>query len=235
MKLFSWINKSNDIIDNKTEDKQTFKPHENINESFSFLINEHIKEMLKTNGFKKRKLTFYKQGNELVYVINFQKSQGNSSEQVKFYINCGIYSALIDKTIGKTVLLEPKEYECNYSVRISNLTNSKEDGYKIVKSTDLKSIALKLTDELGVALKHFEKYTSTSDLIRLMTDYNCLDYNLFDYLILSGNEMQLRKQLQRIYELWSSENRWTRIKNDLNTRMKEHNKNQTIEEIIENK
>lgn len=235
MKLFSWISKHNDMTDKKTGVNPALPIYENINDSFNSLINENVKQILKTTGFKKKALTFFKQGNELIYVINFQKSQGNSSELVKFYVNCGIYSALIDRTIGKSELLEPKEYECHYSVRISTLVNSKEDGYKIDRSTDLKSLAQKLSDDLGVVLRHFENYESTSDLTNLMTDYNSLDYNLFDYFILKGDEMQLRKQLQKINELWSSESRWRRIKNDLNIRLREHNKNQTIEEIIENK
>ena len=207
--------------------------HQSVQDSFNSLINENVKGLLKSNGFKKKALTFYKQGNELVYVINFQRSQGNSSEQVKFYVNCGIYSAHIDKTIDKSELNEPKEYECHYRVRISRLVNSKEDGYKIDKSTDIKSLVLKLSDDLGVVLKHFEKYTTTSDLINLMIDYNSLNYYLFDYLILSGNKTQLKKQIQKIYDLWSSESRWIRIKNDLNNRLKEHKMNTTIEEIIE--
>ena len=235
MKLFSWINKSNDITDKRAGDNPTFQVHVNIIDSFNNLINENIKERLKTNGYKKKALTFYKKDKELVYVINFQKSQGNSDEQLKFYINCGIYSALIDKTIDKPGLLEPKEYECHYRVRISTLINSKEDGYKIDRLTDLESFTLKLSDDLGIVLNHFDNYKSTLDLINLMIDYNSLDYSLFDYVVLTGDDFHLRKQVNKIYELWSSESRWTRIKNDLNSRLKEHHKKQTIEEIIDNK
>lgn len=73
-----------------------------MKEKFIQLIADTVKPLLKTNGFSKKGMNFYKRKDDLIFMFNFQNSQGNTFDQTKFYINCGIHSTKIDKVIGKT-------------------------------------------------------------------------------------------------------------------------------------
>ena len=84
-----------------------------MKEKFDELI-ALLKPLFKDNGFSKSALNFYKNTPNFIYVLNFQKSSGNSSERTRFYINCGIYAPFLEATLGKEALSKPKEYECHY-------------------------------------------------------------------------------------------------------------------------
>jgi len=49
-----------------------------------------VKPLFKDNGFTKNGLNFYKNTPEFIYVVNFQKSSGNTAFETRFYVNCGI-------------------------------------------------------------------------------------------------------------------------------------------------
>ena len=83
-----------------------------------------VKPLFKDNGFTKSGLNFYKKTPEFIYVVNFQKSSGNTAFETRFYVNCGIYGAFIDAAIGKETVLKPKEYECHFRERVSSITDS---------------------------------------------------------------------------------------------------------------
>ena len=70
-----------------------------------------VKPLFKDNGFTKNGLNFYKSTPEFIYVVNFQKSSGNTASETRFYVNCGIYGAFIDAAIGKEFISKPKEYD----------------------------------------------------------------------------------------------------------------------------
>ena len=80
-----------------------------------------VKPLFKDNGFTKNGLNFYKNTPEFIYVVNFQKSSGNTAFKTRFYVNCGIYGAFIDFATGKETVSKPKEYECHFRERISSI------------------------------------------------------------------------------------------------------------------
>jgi len=49
-----------------------------------------VKPLFKDNGFTKSGLNFYKNTPEFIYVLNFQKSSGDTAFETRFYVNCGI-------------------------------------------------------------------------------------------------------------------------------------------------
>lgn len=201
-------------------------------EKFNAIISDSVKPYLKANGFIKKSLTFYKKLDDLIFVINFQNSHGNNIQLNQFYINCGIYSKNIDIITGKTELLEPKEYDCHFKVRISVITKNLIDEYKILNSTDLEDLKEKLLNDLGLTIKFFDGINSTSDLTDLMIDKDCDDYNLFTYLILTKDRIKLKKQVNKVNEVWGEQTRWTRIKENLNQILKDKNQATTVDEII---
>jgi hypothetical protein len=228
MNLLSWLtgthNKTTEII---ITQQLTTK------EKFNSIISDTVKPFLKANGFTKKALTFYKKQDNLIFVINFQNSQGNNLQLNQFYINCGIYSKTIDIIIGKDEMLEPKEYDCHYRVRISRITKNQIDEYKIFDSTDLEIIKEKLLNDLGITVKLFEGINTITDLTDLMINNDCYNNKLFIYFILTKDWYSLKKQVNRLNEVLSKESRWPRVKNNLNQLLKDYNQQTTIDKILE--
>ena len=110
-----------------------------MKEKFDELI-ALLKPLFKDNGFSKSALNFYKNTPNFIYVINFQKSSGNSSERTRFYINCGIYGSFIEATLGKEALSKPKEYECHYRARIHEITRTAAAYYELESDSDVAKI-----------------------------------------------------------------------------------------------
>ncbi len=204
-------------------------------EIFIEIISDTIKPFFKEKGYGKKALSFYKKSDDLTFVINFQNSQGNNSNQTIFYINCGIYCSHIDKTIDKIELKEPKEYECHYRVRISQITNSKFDRYIIDTTTDSEKLKQTLIEDLKISLNHFERIRTINDLTDLMISYNSLDFDLFEYFILTSELENIVKQVKKINDIWSSEGRWSSIKDNLNRILRQYKQQMTIEEILAKK
>ena len=107
-----------------------------------------VKPLFKNNGFTKNGLNFYKNTPDFIYVVNLQKSSGNTVFETRFYVNCGIYGAFIDAAAGKETVLKPKEYECHFRDRISSIIDSNAAYYEINENTDTVALCENLTSGL---------------------------------------------------------------------------------------
>ena len=206
----------------------------NMKEKYNQLISGIVKPLLKLNGFAKKGMNFYKRNEDLIFLINFQNSHGNALSQTKFYVNCGIHSTNIDKVIGKTELLEPKEYECYFTTRISLITQSTNDGYFITEETDMEDLSLKISDDLKIVINRFDNIQQTCDLTDLIIDRNGLNNykELFKYLLLTDSKSKLSRFVKQLYSTFGSEKRWEVFENNMTNLLKENNKKETIREIL---
>ena len=120
-----------------------------------------VKPLFKDNGFTKNGLNFYKNTPEFIYVINFQKSSGNTAFETRFYVNCGIYGAFIDAATRKETVSKPKEYECHFRDRISFIVGSKVAYYEINENTDTAALCENLTNDLRAVFSFFDAVNRT--------------------------------------------------------------------------
>jgi hypothetical protein len=84
------------------------------------MIKELEKEMstlMKSNGYKKKGTTWYKETNEVISVLNLQKSKWG--EQV--YINFGAFVKQLQDGMQF-----PKEYQCHVRFRLEDLIEDKK-------------------------------------------------------------------------------------------------------------
>ena len=205
-----------------------------MKEKYNQLISDTVKPLLKLNGFAKKGMNFYKMKEDLIFLINLQNSHGNTFSQTKFYINCGIHSTSIDKIIGKMELLEPKEYECYFTARISLITKSTNDGYFVTEETDMEALSLKISDDLKIAIDIFDNIKQTCDLTNLMINRNGLNNyrELFKYLLLTENKSELSRFVKQLYSTFGSEKRWEVFENNMTNLLKENNKKETIRDML---
>lgn len=201
---------------------------------FIQLLSGSVKPLLKLKGFSKKGLSFYRRLADLIFIINFQNSQGNTSAQTKFYVNCGIYSMRIDEVIGKAPCREPKEYECHFRKRISALVNAAEDVYLVDAHTDLQVMGSGLLADLERVVGVFDDIHSTADLVELMIEENGLNnyLELFEFLLLTGNLNGLRLHVQTLQQTFGKERRWSIFEEQMLNVLKVHNTGESLNDIL---
>lgn len=184
---------------------------------FDSLITHTVKPLLKQQGFTKKGLTFYKSNKDLIFVINFQKSYSNNPKETKFYINCGIHSNEILRKINRLEVKLPKEYECFYRQRISDIINSPIDGYHIFEHTDLKLLEEQLTEDLNKVFTFFGTAQNNDDFTGLMLQCNGSQHyaKFFEYLLITQQIFEAKKLANQIFKTYGNEPRWQYFENNL--------------------
>ena len=199
-----------------------------MKEKFDELI-ALLKPLFKDNGFSKSALNFYKNTPNFIYVVNFQKSSGNSSEHTRFYINCGIYAPFIEATLGKEALSKPKEYECHYRARIHEITRTAAVYYELEPDSDVAKIYENVANDLGFVFKFFEQNSSEAkNLIELMLEQNGLAAinQLYEYLLIKDKSEILISHAKILYAKHGSEARWEKFQKQINELLRKYKKDE---------
>lgn len=198
-----------------------------MKEKFDELI-ALLKPLFKDNGFSKSALNFYKNTPNFIYVINFQKSSGNSSERTRFYINCGIYGSFIEATLGKEVLSKPKEYKCHFRARAHEITHTSAAYYELEPDSDVAKIYENVANDLGFVFKFFEQNSSEENLIELMLEQNGLAAInlLYEYLLKKDKGEILISHAKKLFTKHGSEARWGKFQNQINELLRKYKKDE---------
>ena len=198
-----------------------------MKEKFDELI-ALLKPLFKDNGFSKSALNFYKNTPNFIYVVNFQKSSGNSSEHTRFYINCGIYGSFIEATLGKEALSKPKEYECHFRARVHEITRTSAAYYELEPDSDVAKIYENVANELNLIFKFFEQSSQEENLIELMLEQNGLAAinQLYEYLLIKDKSEILISHATRLFAKHGSEARWTKFDNQINELLRKNKKDE---------
>ena len=196
-----------------------------------------VKPLFKDNGFTKNGLNFYKNTPEFIYVVNFQKSSGNTAFETRFYVNCGIYGAFIDAATGKETISKPKEYECHFRDRISSIIDSKAAYYEINENTDTIALCENLASDLTAVFRFFDEIKTERNLIDLMLDRNGLAVidQLFEYLLIKNEQEILTSQALNLFEKYGNEVRWKIFERRINGLLKKYGKDEIKFEKIKAK
>ena len=132
-----------------------------MKEMFSELVSEIFVGKYKPMHWKKQGSDFrFITDDGLGKIINFQKSQWNTSEECNFYINYGLYIELEKEIHNKTFY----EYDCQLRYRTSFLKGQ----YSITKETNL----IELKNSILIALEEtdlfFDSIKTKDDLIKIL-------------------------------------------------------------------
>lgn len=124
--------------------------------TFNEILKTSIYPLVKEFGYSRKALTFYRKHEGNWALINFQKSVQNTSETLKFTINCGVASTKILE------FLPPPQYrvndpnskptilDCHWSQRVGFLLPEQSDKWWII---DKQGSGLRLSQELTESIK----------------------------------------------------------------------------------
>lgn len=207
-----------------------------MKERFNELISQTIKPLLKEEQFVKKGLNFFKQKDDLIFLFNFQNSQGNTGAQIRFYINCCIHSTAVDQAIGRAQNTAPKEYECYFRKRISDMTGAQTDGYIINGETNMQVLEAAIVKDLKKAISVFNQIFSCKDLVNLMIRKNGLNnyQELFEYLLIKKDHAGLQQYMGQLYQTFGKEKRWNIFENNINNLLLKYQYKESAAEILSN-
>jgi Domain of unknown function (DUF4304) len=194
-------------------------------EVFNEMVKEYLAPFLKSKGFKKQNLNFYKKENGLTFLINFQKNSYNSVDYVAFFINCGIYCAEFEALIGEEILVNPKEYECFFSMRFKHLTGSDKDEFELLESSDAgkKRLAEEVISELEKVLIFYQKIQNLDDFVnQCMVQGANSSEKLFKYLSIKKDTKRLSTYFQEFGEIFKDDDRYLFFQARFNRIMQEN-------------
>jgi uncharacterized protein DUF4304 len=135
------------------------------------LFKEALGPVYKAAGFKRRAGTFYRAAGDCLHVVNYQKSEYSSRDDVRFTANIGIASRRLLEFYAapnpppSTV----PEYQCQFRSRIGGLLGKDDVWWDIDASTAFEGLAreqIKLTWD--PILKWLDENGSEAALVRLV-------------------------------------------------------------------
>lgn len=182
-----------------------------LQQLFNEMIKQDVKPFLAQHGFVKKSLNFYKIADNLIYMLNFQKSAGNSADHLMFYVNCGIYSAELAQIQAKEVLTEPKEADCHFRARIREIAGAAPDRFAITPDTKMDDVRKTLLSGLQQVVQFYRTMTSARSIVDYYTSGPFLHLGEESFhLLLQTNDVAAAKQyLQALQEKHGAEQRWT--------------------------
>jgi hypothetical protein len=178
-------------------------------QSFATLIKESVVPLLKENGFRKQKLTFRRERDRMIDVVNLQRSAGNSYESIRFYINCGVYSPDFDRITGKPEHQRPAEVDCQYRRRIENIASGIGPHVTVDAETDIPETAGLLRSALTSALTVMGQLHGPDDIARFAE--SDIDFDVFRYRLAADNNAEAHEQYRRARSQFGAEPRWQRL------------------------
>ena len=116
-----------------------------------------IAALLKQHKFKKDRLTWRKEQDGLMYILNIQLSQWNEEGNIQFFINLGVFDAAKYQEKYKHEEKKPKEYQCQRRERLTDLMGLRKT-FHIDWSVNEKALALDIVANIEThAFDWFEK------------------------------------------------------------------------------
>ncbi|MFE4499657.1 DUF4304 domain-containing protein [Rhodococcus sp. NPDC056743] len=178
-------------------------------QSFATLLKESVVPLLKEHGFRKQRLTFRRERDRMIDVVNLQRSTGNSYESIRFYVNCGVYSPDFDRIIGKPEHQRPTEVDCQYRRRIENIASGIGPHVTVDAATDIPASADMLRAALTRALAVMGQLHRPEDIARFAE--SDIDFDVFRYRLATNDKSGANEQYRRARSQFGAEPRWQRL------------------------
>ncbi|UQZ84617.1 hypothetical protein SK3146_03872 [Paenibacillus konkukensis] len=177
---------------------------------FNEMIKQDVKPFLSKRGFAKKSLNFYKPTESLIYMFNFQKSSGNSTDNVMFYVNCGIYSAELAQVQSREIMTAPHEADCHFRARMREIAELAPDRFAITSDTNMDDVRTTLLGGLEEVIQFYNTMTNARSIVDYYTSgpFLHLGEESFHLLLQSRDVAAARQYLKALQEKYGTENRW---------------------------
>lgn len=143
----------------------------NALEKYDQLYKDFVVPYFKERGFRTPASNFYIDLGDFRKIVQFQKSQFNSRDHVKFTINVGIFDKLAneefsDRPYGKK-LKSPRPCDCILEKRIGGLLPAHLDKwYQLDENTSIEEVKRNLENDItNYLLPYLNQFNSLEDVV----------------------------------------------------------------------
>ena len=139
------------------------------NEVFSQMV-KTVGERLKPLGFSKRGTVFRIMGPDMCGLIEFQRSMGNTREQLRFTVNLGVVCGeLLELQSRSLELSKARVIDAQIELRIGQLLPDRDDKWwEITADTDPDVLSMEVTDMIvNLAVPYVRQYLDVNAIIAL--------------------------------------------------------------------
>lgn len=184
---------------------------------FVEIIRDAVAPFLKSKGYKKRHLYFYKQAHDMNYNISFQNSVYNSYKRVTVYVNCGIYANALEKWVGNPIIDFPKSYESLFEQRFENLTGYSKQAFEVTLTTDKALLSQEIVENLQKVIDFYEKVPHLDALMDVCIERNFLrdSTKIFTYLKFQNDVERIALYKEIIRKQFQNDNRLPFIESNM--------------------
>lgn len=178
---------------------------------FKEVVNHAIKPVMKSAGFKKKALNFYRNHNGLFYLVNIQKSHGNSHSELSFYVNCCIHSNVVEEELEGTTVKFPKEYQCHYRDRIEDIVENTPEEFVINGSVNMEALKNQVEKAFQEVVEFFEKIPDNAAFVTHVSKHGTLKEDEIFRFCLRKNLKEEAASLVGLFKQNIDQERWEDI------------------------
>lgn len=176
-----------------------------LNTTLKEIVKDSIAPLLKSIGFKKNGLNFYKEIGDIIQCFNIQQSKWNTAESKSFTINIGLmHKSIFAQLSPREPSKVPKEYECQIRHRLSYLKSERVDWYTLSMTTSIPELVNEINNDLlDYAIPFFKKYeiiANWSDFTKLPNDFLIADLTVFLLLIELRKNEEAQNYIKSLYK-----------------------------------
>ncbi|WP_164877570.1 DUF4304 domain-containing protein [Prescottella agglutinans] len=186
---------------------------DSVSVGFDGVERDHVRPFLKGLGFRKRALAFTRVRGGLTDVVSLQRSSGNAGGNVRFYVNCGVYSAEFATTIGETVTERPREVDCQFRCRLESLASGAPPWFEITGEAPAEPIGSAVVAALDTAVRALGAIDTTDALADRISGGVVIE--AFRYRVATEDWAAARAVYWSIRAEFGGEARWPRIDDNL--------------------
>jgi|SaaInlV_125m_DNA_1040241.scaffolds.fasta_scaffold44348_2 hypothetical protein len=187
----------------------------NSQEIFNSLLKNFIKPYFKKIGFKTSGQTFYLENEGFIKIIQIQKSQFNSAENVRFTFNIGVFDTYVNEKLNISIK-KPKPSDCVIEKRIGFLCpENKDTWFSIDNSTDQELFSSNLKNIFNqYLLSYLDSFQSIEDLAKCYQEKADLNINskgggfYFAIHLLKQNKPEAISIIKTYLTKWGHSEHW---------------------------
>jgi hypothetical protein len=178
---------------------------------FDQILKQGFHETLKSAGFKRKANNFYRQLPQLGQIINIQKSQWGSKNEISFTINTGIFVPEYWRgwtyNAGKDVPAFPIEISCLIRKRIGRLRHQNDTWYDVNERSEENVLVQQMKENVHqYILPYFETIKCTEDVLAIIKQYDPQE-DVLGRLILYG-ELKMHEEAKAEYQRLIAKTKW---------------------------
>ncbi|MDX8355366.1 DUF4304 domain-containing protein [Cognatiyoonia sp. IB215182] len=177
---------------------------EELNKKFDDLVRTSFVNPLKQAGFKKRALNWTRQTEEFYSLINIQRSQWNSHEQLRFFVNVGLHPLDFDNPPNTK---SPKTFEFWARLRSDDLLSNTPGAFEIHEDTPISDLITELTYIVKALVEELNQIRSVELLIQKAFRRRPMDAARTYYAI--GQDDAALSELQKLADEFGDQKEFT--------------------------